>query len=168
MKLGDSGPDVKELQDLLLSHGFNIKIDGQFGPATQKAVKEFQSREGLVSDGIVQELTLKRLEGPKNHKDNHPNDLREVDERTLKYLKTLDPKAQALFLPFILESKKIAAINGYELKAISGQRGEEEQNALYAQGRTKPGNIVTNAKFGYSNHNFSAALDFGIFKDNKF
>ena len=39
-----------------------------------------------------------------------------------------------------------------------------EQNELYAQGRTKPGPIVTKAKGGYSNHNFATAFyDIGIF-----
>jgi len=43
--------------------------------------------------------------------------------------------------------------------ATSGARGEQEQNALFAQGRTTPGPKVTNAKFGYSPHNFGIAID---------
>jgi peptidoglycan L-alanyl-D-glutamate endopeptidase CwlK len=39
-------------------------------------------------------------------------------------------------------------------------RSQSEQDALYAQGRTKPGSIVTNAKFPYSNHNWGCAFDF--------
>lgn len=35
-------------------------------------------------------------------------------------------------------------------------RSSKEQAALYAQGRTTPGKIVTNAKPGQSMHNFSA------------
>jgi peptidoglycan L-alanyl-D-glutamate endopeptidase CwlK len=34
-----------------------------------------------------------------------------------------------------------------------------EQDALYAQGRTKPGDIVTKAKGGQSNHNYGFAVD---------
>ena len=46
-------------------------------------------------------------------------------------------------------------------------RSPKEQNALYAQGRTKPGRIVTNAKAGQSNHNheiagFPASLAFDV------
>jgi peptidoglycan L-alanyl-D-glutamate endopeptidase CwlK len=33
------------------------------------------------------------------------------------------------------------------------------QNALYAQGRTAPGKIVTNARGGYSFHNYGLAYD---------
>src|SRR5699024_12147382 len=40
-----------------------------------------------------------------------------------------------------------------------GYRSHAEQNALYAQGRTKPGNIVTNARRGQSLHNYGLALD---------
>jgi peptidoglycan L-alanyl-D-glutamate endopeptidase CwlK len=39
-----------------------------------------------------------------------------------------------------------------------------EQDALYAQGRTRSGNIVTNAKAGHSNHNYGLALDFVLIK----
>lgn len=42
-----------------------------------------------------------------------------------------------------------------------------EQNALYAQGRTKPGKIVTNARAGYSMHNYGLALDFCLIIDGR-
>ena len=38
-------------------------------------------------------------------------------------------------------------------------RSDKEQNDLYAQGRTKPGKIVTNARAGESNHNYGLAVD---------
>jgi peptidoglycan L-alanyl-D-glutamate endopeptidase CwlK len=45
-------------------------------------------------------------------------------------------------------------------------RSIEEQNALYAQGRTTKGNIVTNAKGGSSFHNYGLAFDIAILLDN--
>jgi len=42
----------------------------------------------------------------------------------------------------------------------STYRDAESQDSLYAQGRTKPGNKVTNAKAGQSFHNFKVAFDF--------
>lgn len=42
---------------------------------------------------------------------------------------------------------------------ISGLRTFDEQTALFQQGRTTPGKIVTNAKAGQSAHNFSIAID---------
>lgn len=41
----------------------------------------------------------------------------------------------------------------------------EEQDALYAQGRTKPGKIVTNAKGGQSMHNYGLAIDIVLLVD---
>jgi peptidoglycan hydrolase-like protein with peptidoglycan-binding domain len=48
---------------------------------------------------------------------------------------------------------------GITIMAVSGLRTFAEQNALYAQGRTKPGNIVTNARGGQSLHNYGLAVD---------
>lgn len=42
---------------------------------------------------------------------------------------------------------------GIHVMVTCTYRSEEEQQALYDQGRTKPGNIVTNAKPGESLHN---------------
>ena len=49
-----------------------------------------------------------------------------------------------------------------DIRISSGFRTEEEQDALYAQGRTVPGPIVTNAKGGESYHNYGLAVDFAI------
>lgn len=91
-----------------------------------------------------------------------------LDARTRRNLDTLLPKARAKFKPFILRAKAVAAAMGCEYRAISGTRGEKEQNALYAKGRTTPGPRVTNARYGYSNHNFGIALDFGVFKGRQY
>ena len=48
---------------------------------------------------------------------------------------------------------------GTDLLVISTFRDFESQNALYAQGRTKPGAKVTNAKGGQSYRNFKIAFD---------
>ena len=40
-----------------------------------------------------------------------------------------------------------------------GRRTFQEQDELYAQGRTRPGNIVTNSRGGLSNHNYGLAVD---------
>lgn len=56
LKLGSKGDTVKKLQQLL-----NIKVDGVFGPNTEKAVREFQAKNKLTVDGIVGNNTLKAL-----------------------------------------------------------------------------------------------------------
>lgn len=54
------------------------------------------------------------------------------------------------------------AAEGLDILINQGLRTVAEQNELYAQGRTKPGQIVTNAKGGYSYHNYGLALDFNL------
>jgi peptidoglycan LD-endopeptidase CwlK len=82
-----------------------------------------------------------------------------VDTRSENNIRTLNPKVQPLARELI--EKAVAA--GVHVKVISGTRTYAEQNELYAQGRTKPGMIVTKAKGGQSIHNFGCAWDVGIF-----
>ena len=58
--------------------------------------------------------------------------------------------------------------SGYDAQVISGTRTFAEQNALYAQGRTTPGDIVTKSRAGESNHNFGVAFDIGLFKNRAY
>ena len=53
LKFGSRGNEVKELQEFL-----EIKADGVFGKGTENAVKNWQSLNGLIDDGIVGPLTL--------------------------------------------------------------------------------------------------------------
>jgi peptidoglycan L-alanyl-D-glutamate endopeptidase CwlK len=52
-----------------------------------------------------------------------------------------------------------------KIRIVQGLRTKDEQDALYAQGRTKEGKIVTNAKFGQSFHCYGLAIDFAIMYD---
>lgn len=86
------------------------------------------------------------------------------DPRTEANIKTLLPAAQEKAREFMGACLKA----GIDLKIISGTRTYDQQNALYAQGRTKPGRIVTNARGGYSWHNFRIAWDIGIFDHGRY
>lgn len=55
----------------------------------------------------------------------------------------------------------------FDLRPIYTFRDNEFQDGLYAQGRTKVGKIVTNAKGGESIHNYRCATDFGVWKDGE-
>lgn len=60
---GMSGDAVGTLQTQLRRKGFQIAIDNDFGPATELAVKMFQTGAGLVSDGIVGPATWAAVTG---------------------------------------------------------------------------------------------------------
>lgn len=51
------------------------------------------------------------------------------------------------------------ASEGIYIRVTAGLRTIEEQDALYAQGRTTAGQVVTNARGGQSYHNFGMAVD---------
>jgi peptidoglycan L-alanyl-D-glutamate endopeptidase CwlK len=70
-------------------------------------------------------------------------------------LDDLVPPAKQRAEAFIAAAKA----KGIDLLVTSTYRDNESQNALYAQGRTAPGNIVTRAKAGQSWHNWRCALD---------
>lgn len=57
-----------------------------------------------------------------------------------------------------------AAARGFRYIATNGHRGYEEQDKLYAIGRTtgKFGHVVTKARGGQSNHQFYCASDFAL------
>ncbi len=50
---GARGPLVTALQALLQAQGLNVTVDGDFGPLTDAAVRQFQQRHRLVVDGVV-------------------------------------------------------------------------------------------------------------------
>lgn len=65
-----------------------------------------------------------------------------------------------------IEMIKRAYNEGIFVQITSGYRSFEEQTALYAKGRTAPGNVVTNAKAGQSNHNYGLAIDYVLLSED--
>lgn len=62
LKKGDKGDDVASVQTRLRSIGYNdITIDGDFGDATDHAVRTFQLARNLDPDGEVGDMTIAEL-----------------------------------------------------------------------------------------------------------
>jgi len=62
LKNGSSGSDVKKMQERLKELGYlKGTADGDFGTATETAVKNFQAQNGLAVDGVAGSATLARL-----------------------------------------------------------------------------------------------------------
>ena len=59
------GSDVVIVQQILQRNNYDIGsygVDGKYGKCTEKAVKQFQTEHGLISDGIVGPKTWTMLE----------------------------------------------------------------------------------------------------------
>lgn len=132
--------DILFAQRLLSSCGlYTGKLDGSYGDLTRKAEDAFNK------------LFVKYAE-----------QYGRFDDRTEANISTLLPKTQIAARKAMIAMKGLGG--GLTTQILSGTRTYAEQTAIYAQGRTKPGSKVTNAKAGQSNHNFGIAFDIGIFK----
>lgn len=70
-------------------------------------------------------------------------------------LEDLHPKVEEMARQLLAAAEN----EGIDLLVTSTYRDHESQNELYAQGRTKPGRVVTNARGGRSWHNWRLAFD---------
>lgn len=61
LTIGSKGDAVKELQQNLVSLGYNITVDGSYGQNTRNAVLDYQKSHGLDADGIVGNMTRESI-----------------------------------------------------------------------------------------------------------
>jgi len=61
IKRGMHGPDVKQLQALLVQTGQGLTVDGAFGPGTESAEKAWEASAGRTADGIVDAADITAL-----------------------------------------------------------------------------------------------------------
>ena len=123
-----------------------VGVDGRAGPETWSAIYK-----RIVARGSPADLALTETADRANAR----------SERVIATLHArVQPYARALYFK--------AREHGLTINIISGLRSYAEQDALYAQGRTRAGKKVTNARGGYSNHNFGIAFDVGLFERNQY
>lgn len=90
--------------------------------------------------------------------------LKYADTVSLERIAKLHPKVRIeVYEAYLNVNMKLP--KGVRLRITQTLRTNAEQDALYAQGRTKPGSKVTNAKGGQSIHNYGLAFDFVILLD---
>ena len=65
LMLGEQGETVTRIQQLLNKYGYlsSANVTGYYGEVTEKAVKSFQSSNGLTADGSVGRQTMNKLTG---------------------------------------------------------------------------------------------------------
>jgi peptidoglycan hydrolase-like protein with peptidoglycan-binding domain len=64
LRMGSEGEDVRQLQQFLISQGFDLGemgADGDFGRRTQEAVRQFQARAGINADSVVGPKTYEAI-----------------------------------------------------------------------------------------------------------
>jgi peptidoglycan L-alanyl-D-glutamate endopeptidase CwlK len=141
-------------------------------------VKRFQRAVGATADGIFGPATLNLglayiaahggTEAPEPPAPAQPP-TGLADPRSEATIATLHPQVQQPFRDLLRAIN--AAVAPAVGKWISGYRGEAEQNALYAKGRTAPGPRVTSARWPTSSHNGGGgttgfACDIGFFSSD--
>lgn len=88
--------------------------------------------------------------------------LEQVKGKSTAHLASLHPVVLAAATALIGRCYK----RNIPILITQGLRTIAEQDTLYAQGRTKPGAVVTNARGGYSYHNYGLAVDFALLLPN--
>ncbi len=122
------------------------QVDGKAGPETWRAIHA-------------------RLLPAKGIDESDPAPDETVDARSETIIVTLLPEVRPYARALVQRVRSVADIN---IKLVSGLRTWAEQDALYAQGRTAAGPKVTNARGGYSNHNFGIAFDIGVWEGQRY
>lgn len=89
-----------------------------------------------------------------------------ADLESLHRLQLLHPKIRNKAIDAYNEVVKLTPV-GIHPYITETYRSFERSDDLYAQGRTKPGSIVTNARGGSSLHNYSLAIDFVLMVNGK-
>ena len=137
--------DLIFYQRLLASQGYyKDTLDGIWGKNTDAADKKFEKDARALRDSFG-----------------------ELDSRSERNLTTLQVPAQQQVREFMAELS--AAGFEFTVKILSGTRTYAQQNAIFAKGRFgNPGPRVTNARGGFSNHNFGIAWDIGIFDGGEY
>jgi peptidoglycan L-alanyl-D-glutamate endopeptidase CwlK len=134
--------DVLHYQRLLACAGFSPgPLDGIWGSRSEDAAAAFAERYRAICIA----------EGG-------------VDKRSEGEIKNLLPAAQIAARRFL----HACAARGFDIRITSGLRTYAEQTKLYAQGRTAPGDVVTHARAGQSNHHWGIAWDVSVFHDGKY
>lgn len=119
LKVGSTGAQVKELQRLL-----SLREDGVFGIDTLKAVKDFQSKNRLVSDGVVGNKTFEALTMNKKQSNN-------LSDNGVKLLEQFE----GLRLEAYLDSASIYTIGYGTIKYPDGRKVKKGDKITKAQAK---------------------------------
>jgi hypothetical protein len=124
-------------------------LGGKYGGVPQVDMGSIISNNTsqLFTNGMLREINAVSIDGYVPATWDATTDLR---------ISTLHPRVQSTAARFI---NRVDSELGIKLRITHGLRSFAEQDALYRQGRSIAGNIVTNLQGGYSYHNYGLAFD---------
>jgi peptidoglycan L-alanyl-D-glutamate endopeptidase CwlK len=163
LRRNSEGIEVANWQRFLISQGYKIEADGDFGKATEHATQQWQLSVGLIADGEVGTNSFAMAEKVKGSvnigsqkptQEPMPPPSMINNPRLKKVHPKLAEKAQRII--------DLAKADGIELLVTQGLRTFAEQDALFKK-RPK----VTNARGGQSMHNYGLAVDFAVMVNGK-
>lgn len=99
LRRGAKGAAVEDLQELLIDQGQQIQVDGDFGPATERAVRAVQAGLGVSVDGVVGGNTARALSGQSpapargDQSDDHAEDRTTTDTTAATTLEEINVNA---------------------------------------------------------------------------
>ena len=110
LKFGSKGEEVKLLQKYL-----GLKIDGIFGPATDKKVKEWQKSKGLFADGIIGPKSWSIILSNQSSKHNIKSNIG-ISDGMINFICQYETDHK---FGYTMTSKDL---NGYDLKDAKGHK----------------------------------------------
>ena len=154
LQKGDSGSDVKEVQQRLKELGYySSTCDGDYGNVTVSAVKAFQKKNGLSQTGKVDKTTLKKLESSSAVKANGSTTSTQTSSSSLKKgdkgdeVKKLQQRLKELgYYSSTCDGDygnvTVSAVKAFQKKnglTADGVAGEATQKKIYASSAVKNG-----------------------------
>lgn len=130
---GSSGDDVKRLQTQLNEQGYSLDVDGVFGTQTERAVRDYQTKNNLAVDGVVGDETWGHLDSARKSAVEEP--AKAPDYSQYMY----DPSKDENYLK---EVEKLQQIQSSKPVVSEQSRYDAELDALYQK-------IMNREKFSY-------------------
>lgn len=159
---GNTVDEIKKLNGLSsekLSQNQKLKVyDRKVAAPVSKPQpeKKKEEKKPATSLKVTQDTSKNKEKTPVAKVESQTPASSKVSQRNEQAIARLHPQVRGLIRKFI---NSVYTEHQVQLVIVQDYRTYEQQDALYAKGRTASGSIVTNAKGGQSNHNFSLAVD---------